>query len=155
MRRVDLDAITFDSGAYDVGPEQYPKLKRLARTIQRALRDNPDEVFMIEGHTDAVGADESTDSCQRFGKTVRIAEAGVEKALLTHERTCGHEAEIHRLDRGGGVQRREVRVQRAKKNCRVGGGLGQPEAARVARVVLEAEREFDPGGDVLRRDQFE
>ena len=82
-------------------------------------------------------------------------EAGVEKALLTHERTCGHEAEIHRLDRGGGVQRREVRVQRAKKNCRVGGGLGQPEAARVACVVLEAEREFDPGGDVLRRDQFE
>ena len=57
MRRVDLDSITFDSGAYDVGPEQFPKLERLARGILRALRNNPDEVFMIEGHTDAVGAD--------------------------------------------------------------------------------------------------
>ncbi len=57
MRRVDLDTITFDSGAFDVGPEQYPKLERLARAILRALRNNPDEVFLIEGHTDAVGQD--------------------------------------------------------------------------------------------------
>lgn len=57
MRRVDLDTITFDSGSYDVGPEQYPKLERLARAILRTLRNNPDEVFLIEGHTDAVGAD--------------------------------------------------------------------------------------------------
>ncbi len=57
MRRVDLDTITFESGAYDLEPEQFPKLERLARAILRALRNNPDEVFLIEGHTDAVGAD--------------------------------------------------------------------------------------------------
>lgn len=57
MRRIDLDAITFDSGSYQVTPEQFPKLERLARSINRVLRQNPDEVFMIEGHTDAVGAD--------------------------------------------------------------------------------------------------
>ena len=39
--------------------------------------------FLKLRRADAVGADESTDSCQRFGETVRIAEAGVEKALLT------------------------------------------------------------------------
>ena len=57
MRRIDLDAITFDFGASEVLPEQYPKLERLARSMRRLIDRNPDEVFMIEGHTDAVGSD--------------------------------------------------------------------------------------------------
>ncbi len=55
MRRVDLDTITFEFGASEVGPEQWGKLERLARSINRVLADNPDALFMIEGHTDAVG----------------------------------------------------------------------------------------------------
>jgi outer membrane protein OmpA-like peptidoglycan-associated protein len=35
-----------------------PKLERMARAILRVLRDNPDAVFLIEGHTDAVGSEE-------------------------------------------------------------------------------------------------
>ena len=57
MRRVDLDAITFDFGAFDVTPEQFPKLERLAHVIERVLERNRNEVFLIEGHTDAVGSD--------------------------------------------------------------------------------------------------
>ena len=57
MRRVDLDAINFEFGAFEVGPDQYPKLERLARVILQVLRRNPDEVLLIEGHTDAVGSD--------------------------------------------------------------------------------------------------
>jgi outer membrane protein OmpA-like peptidoglycan-associated protein len=57
MRRVDLDAIHFEFGAFEVAPDQYPKLERLARAILRVLHRNPDEVFLIEGHTDAVGSD--------------------------------------------------------------------------------------------------
>ena len=30
----------------------------MARAILRVLRDNPDAVFLIEGHTDKVGSDE-------------------------------------------------------------------------------------------------
>jgi outer membrane protein OmpA-like peptidoglycan-associated protein len=56
-RRIDLD-INFEFGAWDVTPDQYPKLERLARAISRALRRNPDLVFLIEGHTDAVGSDD-------------------------------------------------------------------------------------------------
>ncbi|MGQ0455486.1 MAG: OmpA family protein [Hyphomicrobium sp.] len=56
MRRVDLDDITFEFGAWDIDPSQYRKLDRLARAIKRVLRRDPDEVFMIEGHTDAVGS---------------------------------------------------------------------------------------------------
>jgi outer membrane protein OmpA-like peptidoglycan-associated protein len=57
MRRIDLDTITFESGAWEVGPEQYPKLERIARAILRVLRRRPDDVFLVEGHTDAVGPD--------------------------------------------------------------------------------------------------
>ena len=56
MRRVDLD-ITFATGSAEVTPDQFPKLERLARAIQRVLEKNPEEVYLIEGHTDAVGAD--------------------------------------------------------------------------------------------------
>ena len=57
MRRIDLDGITFEFGAFEVTADQYPKLERIARVMLRVLRNNPDEVFLIEGHTDAVGND--------------------------------------------------------------------------------------------------
>lgn len=57
MRRIDLDTVNFEFGSSEVGPDQYPKLERLARAMLRVLERNPDEVFLIEGHTDAVGSD--------------------------------------------------------------------------------------------------
>ena len=57
MRYVELNNITFEFGAWELTPDQYPQLERLARAINRVLRRNPDEVFLIEGHTDAVGSD--------------------------------------------------------------------------------------------------
>jgi outer membrane protein OmpA-like peptidoglycan-associated protein len=57
MRYVELNNIIFESGAWEISPDQYPKLERLARAIQRVLSRNPDEVFLIEGYTDAVGSD--------------------------------------------------------------------------------------------------
>jgi outer membrane protein OmpA-like peptidoglycan-associated protein len=58
MRRIDLATITFDSGAWQVPPEQYDRLERVARAILRVLRDSPEAVFLIEGHTDAVGSED-------------------------------------------------------------------------------------------------
>jgi outer membrane protein OmpA-like peptidoglycan-associated protein len=55
MRRVDLNSINFDFGAWDIEESQYGKLESLARAIKRILDRDPDEVFLIEGHTDAVG----------------------------------------------------------------------------------------------------
>lgn len=57
MRRVDLDTINFEFGAWVLTPDQYPKLERLAHALRRVLERNPDAVFLIEGHTDAVGSD--------------------------------------------------------------------------------------------------
>jgi outer membrane protein OmpA-like peptidoglycan-associated protein len=57
LRRIDLDSITFDFGAWQVAEEQYPKLERIAHVMLRLLDRNPDEVFLIAAHTDAVGSD--------------------------------------------------------------------------------------------------
>ncbi len=58
MRRVDLDSINFETGSFEVTPDQYGKLERIARGLARAIDQNPAEVFLIEGHTDAVGSEE-------------------------------------------------------------------------------------------------
>lgn len=57
MPRVDVDTITFDTGAWDVRPDQMPQLEVIAQAIQQAIQANPNEVFLVEGHTDAVGSD--------------------------------------------------------------------------------------------------
>lgn len=57
MRRVDLDTVNFEFGEWEVPPDQYQRLERVARAINRMLDRRPDEVFLIEGHTDAVGAE--------------------------------------------------------------------------------------------------
>jgi outer membrane protein OmpA-like peptidoglycan-associated protein len=57
MPRVDLDTVTFDTGSWEVGPDQVERLAVIADGINRAIAVNPSEVFLIEGHTDAVGSD--------------------------------------------------------------------------------------------------
>jgi outer membrane protein OmpA-like peptidoglycan-associated protein len=57
MRRVDLDTVNFEFASWDVDPEEYSKLERMARAIQRVIDRSPGELFLIEGHTDAVGSE--------------------------------------------------------------------------------------------------
>jgi outer membrane protein OmpA-like peptidoglycan-associated protein len=56
MPRIDLD-INFDTGSWQLTPDQVDRLSVIADAINRAVQANPREVFMIEGHTDAVGSD--------------------------------------------------------------------------------------------------
>ncbi len=58
VRRIDLDTITFEFGSWEVGPDQEFKLERVARAMLRVLERNPEAVFLVEGHTDAVGPSE-------------------------------------------------------------------------------------------------
>jgi OmpA-OmpF porin, OOP family len=57
MPRVDLDTVTFDTGSWEITPDQVDRLAVIADGINRAIAANPSEVFLIEGHTDAVGSD--------------------------------------------------------------------------------------------------
>ena len=58
MRRVDLDTITFDFGSWDLPEQQVGAMTGIAEAIKRTLAANPNEIFLVEGHTDAVGSDE-------------------------------------------------------------------------------------------------
>lgn len=54
---IDLDTITFATGSAAINPEQTQSLVRLGILMEEFLADNPAEVFLIEGHTDATGSD--------------------------------------------------------------------------------------------------
>ncbi|MCB1422622.1 MAG: OmpA family protein, partial [Nitratireductor sp.] len=55
VRRVDLDTVTFDSGSYYVSESQVPYLADIAGGMLDVIDENPGAVFLVEGHTDAVG----------------------------------------------------------------------------------------------------
>ncbi|SFT85360.1 OmpA family protein [Mesorhizobium sp. YR577] len=56
-RRIDLDTITFEFGADSIAESEVPRLDGVAKAMERILKANPAETFLIEGHTDAVGSD--------------------------------------------------------------------------------------------------
>lgn len=57
MRRIDVSAITFELDSSEISRSQALKLESLGQTMHRVLERNPDEVFLIEGHTDATGTE--------------------------------------------------------------------------------------------------
>jgi len=54
---LDLDTVSFTSGSAAIPADQTRSLVRVGILIEEMLLDNPREVFLIEGHTDAVGGD--------------------------------------------------------------------------------------------------
>jgi outer membrane protein OmpA-like peptidoglycan-associated protein len=57
MPSIDLNSINFETGSWEIPPDQAAKLQAIADGLNRAISRNPREVFLIEGHTDAVGND--------------------------------------------------------------------------------------------------
>lgn len=58
VRSVDVDTIEFASGSSEISNREMGKLQDIATAIQQVLSEQPDQIFLIEGHTDAVGGDE-------------------------------------------------------------------------------------------------
>ncbi|BCG83775.1 OmpA family protein [Mesorhizobium sp. 113-3-3] len=56
-RRVDLDTLNFETGSAAISDSEVKKLQGVADAMERLLKKNPAETFLIEGHTDAVGSD--------------------------------------------------------------------------------------------------
>jgi len=54
-RSVDLDTVNFDTGSWTLAPGQVQKLAVLAQALNQAIQRNANEVYLVEGHTDAVG----------------------------------------------------------------------------------------------------
>jgi OmpA-OmpF porin, OOP family len=57
MPRVDVDSINFSTGSWEITPDQSDRLSFVAQGIMRAVQRNPQEMFLVEGYTDAVGND--------------------------------------------------------------------------------------------------
>jgi outer membrane protein OmpA-like peptidoglycan-associated protein len=78
MPSVDLNTINFETGSWDIPPDQAARLQVIADGLNRAIARNPREVFLIEGHTDAVG-----NPVDNLSLSDRRAEAAAE--LLTQQ----------------------------------------------------------------------
>jgi OOP family OmpA-OmpF porin len=78
MPSIDVNTINFETGSWEIPPDQAARLQAIADGLNRAIQRNPREVFLIEGHTDAVGND--TDN---LSLSDRRAESAAE--LLTQQ----------------------------------------------------------------------
>jgi outer membrane protein OmpA-like peptidoglycan-associated protein len=56
MPAIEVDTIRFGFNEAFVREEEIPQLERIGEIIERIVAGNPNEVFLIEGHTDAVGS---------------------------------------------------------------------------------------------------
>ena len=56
MPSIDIQTINFRFGSADISRSEYWKISEIADALHHFLRRNPDELFLLEGHTDAVGS---------------------------------------------------------------------------------------------------
>jgi outer membrane protein OmpA-like peptidoglycan-associated protein len=57
MPSIDVNTINFETGSWTIPPDQAARLQVIADGLNQAIQANPQAVFLIEGHTDAVGND--------------------------------------------------------------------------------------------------
>jgi outer membrane protein OmpA-like peptidoglycan-associated protein len=110
VRRIDVDTINFESGSWEIGQDQEFKLERIARAMLRVLERNSEAVFLIEGHTDAVGSLE--DNLSLSDRRVQaVAEVLSESFDVPEENlvTQGYGEEFLKVDTQG-PERRNRRV---------------------------------------------
>ena len=58
VRSIDLNTVTFEFGGWEIADSQIGKLESIGTALEQIIQANPDEVFLIQGHTDAVGSNE-------------------------------------------------------------------------------------------------
>ena len=54
--QIELSAITFDTGSSAIRASQAEELREIGEGMRAAIEASPGEVFLVEGHTDAVGS---------------------------------------------------------------------------------------------------
>jgi outer membrane protein OmpA-like peptidoglycan-associated protein len=74
MPRIDLDTVTFESGSWELTPDQIDRLGPIADAMKRAIEQNPQIAFMVEGYTDATGnEDDNLSLSDRRAESVAVA----------------------------------------------------------------------------------
>ncbi|MET0369721.1 MAG: OmpA family protein, partial [Methylobacterium sp.] len=126
MRSVDIDTINFDTGSWTVTPDQARRLSVIADAINKAVRANPQEVFLIEGYTDAVGTDidnlSLSDRRAQSVATVLTQQFQVPPENLT---TQGYGEQYLKVNtQGASRENRRVTVRRITPLLQQGNGQG-------------------------------
>jgi outer membrane protein OmpA-like peptidoglycan-associated protein len=78
VSRIEIDTIRFGSNQAFVREEQLQSLDGIAAIIERIVKKYPNEVFMIEGHTDAPGSNIYND------KLSKLRAEAIKKALVSY-----------------------------------------------------------------------
>lgn len=78
MARIEIDTVHFGFGEGFLREEEIDKLDRIAVILEKILAKHPEEVFLLEGHTDAVGSDAANLQLSRQRA------AAVKQALVTY-----------------------------------------------------------------------
>jgi outer membrane protein OmpA-like peptidoglycan-associated protein len=74
MPAVEIDTVTFGFNEDWVREEQLENLDRIGEILEEIVAAHPQEIFMIEGHTDAVGADDyNLDLSRRRAAAIKAA----------------------------------------------------------------------------------
>lgn len=74
MPGIEIDTIQFGFNEDFVPEEEIGELSRIGEILEQILRTNPNEVFLIEGHTDAVGSDAyNLDLSRRRAESVKAS----------------------------------------------------------------------------------
>lgn len=114
MPRIDLDSIAFASGSATIPESQLDRLDSIGAAMEAAIKDNPNEVYLIEGHTDLTGSDVDnltlSDECASA-----VANALTEYYEIPPENlvTQGYGEEFPKIDRPGPEARnRRVAIRR-------------------------------------------
>lgn len=90
MRRIapsiDIQSINFAFASAEIPRSQYAKVENIATAMGRILRRDRREIFLIEGHTDAVGSRASNQMLSEARaaslKTVLVREFGLPRRAL-------------------------------------------------------------------------
>ncbi len=78
LPRVEIDTVRFGFNEAFVRAEEVRNLDRIAEIMERIIAKHPREVFLIEGHTDAVGSDATNLDLSRKRATA------IKQALTTY-----------------------------------------------------------------------
>jgi outer membrane protein OmpA-like peptidoglycan-associated protein len=78
VNRIEIDTIRFGSNEGFVREEQLQSLDGIAAIIERIVRKYPNEVFLIEGHTDAPG------SANYNAKLSKLRAEAIKRALVSY-----------------------------------------------------------------------
>jgi outer membrane protein OmpA-like peptidoglycan-associated protein len=115
MPAVEIDTIKFGFNEDFVREEALDDLDRVGEAIEKILTAHPGEVFLVEGHTDAVGSDEyNLDLSRRRADSVKKALATYYNIDARNIETAGYGEQFLRIQtEEAEEENRRVTIRRA------------------------------------------